>query len=375
MKRRDFLRTAGAATAAAAAPGWLSARPATDPLRILILGGTRFIGVHMTALALKHGHSVTFFNRGRTNPGLFPQVERITGDRNGDIDGLKGRQWDVVIDNSGYVPRQVRATAELLAPNVKQYLFVSSVSVYPNFSEARSESSPLARIDDETTEKVDGSTYGALKALCEKAAETAMPGRTTVLRPGLIVGPKDNTDRFTYWPARAARGGEFMAPGKLSHRIQIIDARDLAAFTLRMLEERRTGAFNVVSPPGLFTMGALIAESLRAARTLADPDPPPRAVWVDPNFLAEHKVGGLSDMPVWIAPRSGDAAFALTSAERAVKAGLTISPLRKTVLDTLAWHLERPDAERIKLKAGIEPAREREVLAAWRAVSNVARTA
>jgi 2'-hydroxyisoflavone reductase len=213
MKRRDFLRTAGAVTAAAAAPGWLTAKPADRPLRILILGGTRFIGVHMTELALKRGHQVTFFNRGRTNPDLFPEVERIAGDRNGDIDGLKGRQWDAVIDNSGYVPRQVRATAELLAPNVKQYLFVSSVSVYPNFSEARDERSPLARIEDETTEKVDGSTYGALKALCEKAAEAAMPGRTTSLRPGLIVGPEDNTDRFTYWPARAARGGEFMAPG------------------------------------------------------------------------------------------------------------------------------------------------------------------
>jgi len=374
MKRRDFLRTAGAASAAAAVPGWLTAKP-VEPRRILILGGTRFIGVHMTEVALKRGHSVTFFNRGRTNADLFPQVERITGDRNGEIDGLKGRQWDAVIDNSGYVPRHVRMTAELLAPNVKQYLFVSSVSVYPNFSVARDERSALAKVDDETAEKVDGATYGALKALCEKAAEAALPGRTTALRPGLIVGPEDNTDRFTYWPARAARGGDFMAPGKLSHRIQIIDARDLAAFTIKAVEERRMGAYNIVSPPGMFTMGALIAESLRAARTLSDPEPPPRPVWVDPSFLAEHKVEGWSDMPVWIAPRGDDAAFALTSADRAIKAGLVISPLRKTVRDTLEWHLKRPEAERTKLKAGIQPQREKEVLAAWHAVSTVARTA
>ncbi len=374
MKRRDFLRTAGALTTAASVPGWLTAKP-VEPLRILILGGTRFIGVHMADLALKRGHSVTFFNRGRTNPGLFPGVERIAGDRNGDLDGLKARKWDAVIDNSGYVPRRVRMTAELLAPNVRQYVFVSSVSVYPDFSVARNETSALAKLDDETTEKVDGSTYGALKALCEKAAEAAMPGRTSALRPGLVVGPEDNTDRFTYWPARAARGGEFMAPGKLSHRIQIIDARDLAAFTIKTIEDGRMGPCNVVSPPGMFTMGALIAESLRSARTLADPDPPPRPVWVDPSFLAEHKVGSWTDMPVWIAPRAGDAAYVLTSADRALKAGLTISPLRKTVRDTLEWHLKRPEAARLKLKAGIGPAREKEILAAWRAMSTVARTA
>jgi 2'-hydroxyisoflavone reductase len=374
MKRRDFLRTAGAATAAAAAPGWLTAK-SPQPLRILILGGTRFIGIHMTALALKRGHSVTFFNRGRTNPGLFPEVERIAGNRNGDVDGLRGRKWDAVIDTSAYVPRHVRLTATLLGPNVQHYVLISSVSVYPSSSISRDESSKVAKLDDETTERVDGSTYGALKALCERAAETAMPGRTTMLRPAPIVGPEDNTDRFTYWPARAARGGELMAPGKPSHRIQIIDARDLATFTINAIEARRMGTFNVVSPPGMFTMGHLITESLAAARALVDPQPPPSAVWVDPAFLAEHKVESWSDMPVWIAPHHADAAFAKTSGHRAWKAGLVITPMRKTVYDTLEWHLKRPLSERTKLKAGIEPAREKEVLAAWHAVSAVARTA
>jgi 2'-hydroxyisoflavone reductase len=374
MKRRDFLRTAGAATAAAAAPGWLTAK-SPQPLRILILGGTRFIGIHMTELALRRGHSVTFFNRGRTNADLFPEVERVIGDRNGDVDGLRGRKWDAVIDNSGYVPRHVRLTTEVLAPNVKQYVFVSAVSVYADFSTAQDENSELATLEDPTSERMDGSTYGALKALCEQAANQAMPGRATILRPGLIVGPQDNTDRFTYWPARAARGGELMAPGKPSHRIQIVDARDLAAFTIASIEARRFGTFNVVSPPGMFTMGDLIAECLSAARVLVDPTPQPSAVWVDPAFLAEHKVESWTDMPVWIAPRRGDAAFPHTSGYRAWKAGLVITPMRKTVRDTLEWHLRRPDAERLKLKAGIEPAREKEVLAAWHAVSAVARTA
>ena len=187
--------------------------------KILMLGGTRFIGLHMTALALERGHTLTFFNRGKTKTDRYPEVERIKGDRNGEIDGLKDREWDVVIDNSGYVPRHVRLSAELLAPKVRQYVFTSSISVYPNFSVPRDEKSPVGKLPDETVEKVDGDTYGPLKALCEQAAEKALPGRTTIIRPGLIVGPDDNTDRFTYWPARAARGGEFIAPGAAARSI------------------------------------------------------------------------------------------------------------------------------------------------------------
>jgi 2'-hydroxyisoflavone reductase len=362
IDRRSFLTTASIAAAASAMPHWAVAKT-KEPLSILVLGGTRFIGVQMTELALKRGHKVTLFNRGRTNTELFPDVERIKGDRDGQIDGLKGRKWDAVIDNSGYYPRAVKIVAELLAPTARQYLFVSSISVYPNFAEPRTEDSAVGKLQDETIEKVDNDTYGPLKALCEKAAETAMPGRVTVLRPGLIVGPHDSTDRFTYWPARAARGGEMLAPGKPADGIQIIDARDLAAFALDALEKRTMGTFNLVSPPGKFTMGDVVNESIRAAKALAKPSAPPQAVWAPASFLEAQKVAGWSDMPVWVDAKGDEAAFAGTSAARAIKAGLKITPMRQTCHDTLAWHLTRPAAAREKLKAGISPEREKEVLA------------
>jgi 2'-hydroxyisoflavone reductase len=361
IDRRRFLAAASLA-AATAGSRWVGAET-RKPLSLLILGGTRFIGVPMTELALKRGHKVTFFNRGRTNADLFPDVERIQGDRNGEIDGLRGRKWDAVIDNSGYFPRAVKLTAELLAPSISQYVFVSSISVYPDFKAPRDETSAVGKLKDETIEKVDNDTYGPLKALCEKAAEAAMPGRVTVIRPGLIVGPHDSTDRFTYWPARAARGGEMLAPGKPSDGIQIIDARDLATFVLDALEKKTTGTFNLVSPPGMFTMGDVVNESIRAANELAKPTPPPKAVWASAPFLEAQKVEGWSDMPVWLDPKGDDAAFASTSAARAMKAGLKITPMRKTCQDTLAWHLKRPAAEREKLKSGIAPEREKEVLA------------
>jgi 2'-hydroxyisoflavone reductase len=369
LDRRQFVAAASMAAAGVATSSW-SAEKARQPLKILLLGGTRFIGVPITELALKRGHTVTFFNRGKTNADLFPQIERITGDRNGELDGLKDRKWDAVIDTSAYVPRVVKLSAELLGPNVGQYLFVSSISVYPNFAEPRTEDSAVGTLKDETVEKVDAETYGPLKALCEKAAEAAMPGRVTVLRPGLIVGPHDSTDRFTYWPARAARGGDMLAPGTPRDRIQIIDARDLAAFALDTLERRVYGTFNLVSPPGMFTMGDVVNESIRAAKSLVKPSPPPRAVWASAAFLEKQKVSGWSDMPVWLAATGDDAAFAETSSARALKEGLKITPMRKTVHDALEWHLTRPESERAKLKAGIDAAREQEVLAAWRTESN-----
>jgi 2'-hydroxyisoflavone reductase len=364
IDRRRFLATATLAAAGSAGSSRWAAAQTRKPLSILILGGTRFIGVEMTALALKRGHTLTFFNRGKTNTDLFPDIERIKGDRNGDIAGLKGLKWDAVIDNSGYFPRAVKLTAELLAPSVSQYLFVSSISVYPDFKAPRDETSAVGKLEDESVEKVDNDTYGPLKALCEKTAEAAMPGRVTVIRPGLIVGPNDNSDRFTYWPARAARGGEMLAPGKPSDGIQIIDARDLAAFVLDALEKKTMGTFNLVSPPGMFTIGDVVNESIRAAHELAKPSPPPKATWAPAPFLEARKVEGWSDMPVWLDAKGDDAAFAQTNAARAMKAGLKITPMRKTCHDTLAWHLTRPAAEREKLKAGIAPAREKEVLAA-----------
>jgi 2'-hydroxyisoflavone reductase len=371
LRRRQFLAAASAGVAAVAAGlgsnGTLAKSRAAKPLRILMLGGTRFIGIHMTRLALERGHDVTHFTRGRSGLGLFPSVRQLNGDRNGQIDALASGEWDAVIDNSGYVPRHVRLSAELLAPRVRQYVFVSSISVYPDFSVPRGEDSAVGKLDDETVEKVDGTTYGPLKALCEQAAERAFPGRSTILRPGLIVGPEDNTDRFTYWPARAARGGEFIAPVGPSEAIQVIDARDLAAFALRCIEERTMGVFNLVSAPGQFTIGDLVTESVRAAGRLAKPAATPRPLWLPLAFLDAQKIEGWSDLPVWSASRDGEAAFAATPAQRALAAGLSIRPMRSTVTDTLAWHLARPEAQRNALKAGLSAEREAAALAAWRA--------
>jgi 2'-hydroxyisoflavone reductase len=365
MKRRTLLALATAGAASLAIPAWPARKP--KPLKILILGGTRFIGLHMTALALKRGHTLTFFNRGKTKTDRYPEVERIKGDRNGDIEGLKDREWDVVIDNSGYVPRHARLSAELLAPKVKQYVFVSSISVYPDFSVPRDESSPVGKLADETVEKVDGDTYGPLKALCEQAVAKALPGRTTIIRPGLIVGPDDNTDRFTYWPARAARGGEFIAPGSPGDPVQVIDVRDLAAFTINAIENASIGTYNVVSNVNEFKFGELTDACVAAARKQAKPAEIPHATYLPTDFLEEQKVEPWSEMPVWLPAKGDEAAFAGTSNKAAKARGLRITRLARTVEDTLAWHLTRPEDERAKLKAGIAPEKETAVLAAWKA--------
>jgi 2'-hydroxyisoflavone reductase len=364
MKRRTLLSLAAAGAISAAMPSF---GRKIKPMKILILGGTRFIGLHMTALALERGHTVTFFNRGKTKTDRFPEVERINGDRDAKIDGLKDREWDVVIDNSGYVPRHVRLSAELLAPKVGQYVFVSSISVYPDFSVPRDENSPVGKLADEAVEKVDGDTYGPLKALCEQAVQKALPDRATIIRPGLIVGPDDNTDRFTYWPARAARGGEFIAPGAPSDAFQVIDVRDLAAFTLKAVEERTIGVYNLVSNPNAFKFGELTDACIAAANKQAKPTEAPRAAWITAEFLEEQKVEPWSEMPVWLPAKGEEAAFAGTSNAAALVKGLKISPLQKTVDDTLAWHLKRPAEEREKLKSGIAPDKEAAVLAAWKA--------
>jgi 2'-hydroxyisoflavone reductase len=365
MNRRQFVSALSAA--ALAASGSATAKEhSRRPLRILVLGGTKFLGVHIVELALQHGHSVTLFNRGKTNAGIFPQLVHLKGDRDAQLGSLKGKHWDVVIDDSGYVPRHVKLSAELLAPNVHQYIFISTISVYASFANPNEEDSPVGKLKDETIEKVDGGAYGPLKALCEKAAEKAMPGRVAVVRPGLIVGPRDPTDRFTYWPARAARGGEMVAPDQPSDRVQFIDARDLAGFVLRLAERKTVGTYNATSPPGMFTIGDVVAASLNAANATVKPSPPPNPVWVPADFLAQQKIQPWSDMPVWI-PAAGEyAGFADASVTRALREGLSIRPVRPTVNDTLAWHLQRPEAERAKLAAGLTPEREQALLEAWR---------
>jgi 2'-hydroxyisoflavone reductase len=360
MSRRDALKLAGATAVASATPVLPAAE--SPGRRLLILGGTSFLGPQLTQRALGAGWSVTHFNRGRRAPEGVPGVETLIGDRDGKLDALEGGRWDAVIDTSGYLPRHVRLSAELLAPAVGRYVFISSISVYAGFSKPNDESSPVGRLESDTIEEVSGETYGPLKALCEQAAQAALPGRTIVIRPGLIVGPLDPTDRFTYWPARADRGGEILAPGAPGDPIQVIDVRDLADWTLDLLEGgARDGTFNAVSPPRRFTMGGLLEDCVAVAGNDA------QLTWVDAEFLAAENVSPWSDMPVWIPPGGEEGAASLTSVDRAVAAGLTFRPLRDTVRDTLDWYRGLPEQRRRELRAGIAPKREREVLAAWHA--------
>jgi 2'-hydroxyisoflavone reductase len=340
------------------------AEPPASKKRLLILGGTGFLGPQLVEVARARGHSVTLFNRGKTRPELFPDVEKLQGDRDptkGEgLQALKGRQWDAVIDTSGYVPRIVKASAELLAPNVGHYVFISTISVYKDIVPGTTEDSALATVEDETTEEVR-QHYGALKALCEKAAEAAMPGRVTNIRPGLIVGPDDPTDRFTYWPVRLSRGGEVLAPGDGADLTQFIDARDLAAWTILAIERQHLGIYNAVGPSRPVPMRELVEVSKRASGSDAT------VTWVDAAFLEKHNVQPWGDMPVWIPSDPGeDRSKGRVSNARAVALGMTFRPVEDTVRDTLAWWKTLPPERQGKLRAGLSPEREREVLAAWR---------
>ncbi len=361
MNRRHTLKLLGATVAAATAP-WSAALAGRDKLRILVLGGTGFLGPAFVEAAREHGHTLTLFNRGKTAPDLFKgaeDVETLLGDRNGQLDSLKGRDWDVVVDNSGYVPRQIKLSAELLAPHAKHYIFISSISVYASFAKPNDEDSPVAKLADPTVEQVTGETYGGLKALCETAATTAMGGRTTIIRPGLIVGPRDRTDRFTYWPARVAQGGEVLAPNSPQDGAQWVDVRDLAAFVLRCAEGRVRGTFNACSAPGQFTMGQLLDSAKRVSGSDA------RFTWASTEFLTAQNVAPWSDMPVWIPAEGEEVAASLNSTTRATAAGLRIRAIDDTVRATLEWHRTRPEEQRRKLRSGLTAEREAAVLAAW----------
>jgi 2'-hydroxyisoflavone reductase len=348
----------GTPTQAQGAQG-LGAAPATKK-KILILGGTGFLGPALVELAQPRGHILTLFNRGKTRPHLFPEVEKLQGDRDGNLKALEGRKWDAVIDTSGYVPRVVRASAELLAPNVEHYVFISTISVYADMGQyGIDEQAPVATVADEKTEDVS-QHYGALKALSEKAAEAAMPGRVATIRPGLIVGPGDPTDRFSYWPVRVARGGEVLSPGDGEDPVQFIDVRDLAAFTLGLVEGRTVGTFNATGPASTLSM----RELLEACKAASGSDA--TFTWVDSDWLVEEqKVMPWSHMPVWI-PRSGEVkGMGRVSNARALGRGLTFRPTVDTARDTVAWFKTLPPERQEKLRAGVTPAREREVLAAW----------
>jgi 2'-hydroxyisoflavone reductase len=345
--------------------------PAAKPLRILILGGTGFTGPHQVRYALARGHRLTLFNRGR-NPYMWPgEVEELTGDRNaGDLESLKGREWDVCIDNPTTLPFWVRDAGQVLKGKVGQYIFISTLSVHS--SEAvvgADETAPrleytgadAMKETQETLRANPGGLYGPLKARSEQEAEVWFPGIATIIRPTLIVGPGDESDRFTYWPVRLDRGGDVLAPGDGADHVQFIDARDLAEWTIRMAEARTVGVFTGAGPGFEMTMLEMLL-GVRAATTSGA-----TLHWVPADFLRAQKVRAWSDMPVWVPTTPDTAGFSRRSNRKAIGAGLTFRPLALTALDTLAWFKAQPPERQAKLAAGIRPERERDVLAAWAA--------
>jgi 2'-hydroxyisoflavone reductase len=327
-------------------------------LQILILGGTGFIGPHIVAYSIARGHTVTLFNRGKTHPELFPDLEKLRGDRDGKLDALKGRKWDAVVDTSGYVPRIVKMSADLLAPEVKQYVFISSISVYPDdVKPGANEQTAVQELKEPGSEEVR-KHYGALKALCEKAVEQSMPGRATTLRPGLIVGPGDPTDRYTYWPVRIDRGGEALAPGTGDDPVQYVDARDLSAFVVKVIEDSAMGIYNATGPEKPLPMKVMLDSSRKASAN------PATLTWVPESFLEEHKVTPWDDMPVWTGKEAG---FSQIDCKKATAKGLKFRSADEVARDTLAWWKTLPEERRAKLRAGLSPDREKEVLAAWKA--------
>jgi 2'-hydroxyisoflavone reductase len=376
--RRGFLKLAAAGTGALSL-GWNPAprgpgqrplgEPAQTPLKLLILGGTGFTGPHQVRYAVARGHTVTVFNRGRRQAELPDSVEHLIGDRNNDLKALEGRKWDVVIDNPTTLPNWVRLSGKLLKDACRQYVFISTISVYADTSVAgMDEATPVLEYKGET----DAFTlepgpsmmqfYGELKALSEREAAYWFPGRATIIRPGLIVGPGDTSDRFTYWPVRIDRGGEVLAPNTPTDPTQIIDARDLAEWTIRMAEQGDVGVYNATGPERPRPMGEMlngIKTALGSNATLT---------WVPQEFLREQNVRPWGDVPVWVRQDPENAGFMTTSVARAAAKGLTYRPLDVTVRDTLASFKSRP-ADQQTLRAGLKPEREAEVLAAWHAKS------
>src|SRR5205823_10258056 len=340
MDRRRFLKMCTASAVALRATSTsLFAEKTAKPMRILILGGTGFTGSYQVRYALSRGHKVTTFNRGKTHPGESPdEVEQLIGDRNGQLDALKNRQWDVVIDNPTTLPAWVRDAAQILKGNVERYVFISTISVYGEVKTGLDETAPTEKYEGadpykETLEAMKASgykTYGPLKALSEKETEKWLPEKTLIIRPGLIVGPRDETDRFTYWPVRIDRGGEVLAPGNPNDPVQFIDVRDLAEWTIRMAENHEAGIYNATGPAKPLGIGPMLGGIKDAGKSNAN------LIWVSEEFLTQQKVEAWSDMPAWTGKESG---LARASISRGRSKGLTFRPLSDTTRVTLVWFI------------------------------------
>jgi 2'-hydroxyisoflavone reductase len=370
VRRRDFLVGLAAAAAGCAMSGTRSspatssrAAPSVKPKRILVLGGTGYVGPPIVNAARALGHTITLFNRGKTNPGLFADCETIIGDRVTDIDRLKGREWDAVIDTWVMMPKTTRASAELLKDHVGQYLFVSTISVYKLGKDPIDESSPKLTPKTVNATKLEGvEDYGGNKYLAERAIEEVMPGRTTNLRAGVIVGPGDPSDRFIYWPLRMARGGEVLAPGTPDDRMQLIDVRDLALFIVRCLDEKIVGTYNCVGPDD-----PALGHVLDACKTAAKSDA--RITWADSKWLESEKAGGWDDFPLTVLNSDDTCGFGHVNAGRAIARGLKFRAPVESARDALAWYLAQPEERRNKSRPGLTPEREAELLQKWHARS------
>ncbi len=325
-------------------------------MNILILGGTRFLGRALVRSAQHHGHTLTLFNRGKANPQLFPELERITGDRAADLSLLQGRKWDAVIDTCGYEPAVVRRSAQLLSAAVDRYVFISTISVYGDFSQPEiTEAAALARLPLGADETFSMENYGPLKALCEQVVENALPGRALTIRPGLIVGEYDPTDRFSYWPWRVAQGGQVLAPGRPAYSTQFIDVRDLAEWILRLVETRQTGIFHATGPRSPLPMGDLLETCRQVSGGGA------HIAWLSEEFLLANEVKPWTELPLWL-PESDPTLAGMNRVDihKALESGLAFRPLEDTVRSTLGWVNSRPAG--YTWQAGLSRDREAELL-------------
>lgn len=358
MNRREALGSAGATLLAAALE---PAFGKSKSLRVLILGGTGFIGPHFVQALTAGGHTVTLFNRGKRDPDAKHGVEQLLGDRNDNLKSLEGRDWDVVVDNSGYTPNQVQLSTGLLRKHSKHYIFISSIAVYDNFQGPPiDEDHKLAAIGNMRTDKLEGENYGPLKVLCEAVVQKAYGKNANIIRPTYICGPGDFSDRFTYWPVRVSKGGTMLAPGTPDDSVQFIDVRDLADFVRVCAEKRIAGRYNLTTPPRWATMGRLLEASKRV--TGADT----QFKWASTEFLMENKaiepgMWASQEIPIWAPPSGQSVGHGLVASARAEAKGLKFRPLETTIRETLEWHKTRP-ADRQKLRSGFTPEREEELL-------------
>lgn len=330
-------------------------------MKILVLGGTGFLGPEIVESLVASKHTVTLFNRGKTHPGLFPDLEKLVGDRRtGDLKALENREWDVVVDVFASHPKWVKATAELLAPKCKTYVFISTISVFnDNSKPGLDESGPTFPEDAslDTVDQISNETYGPMKVRCEAIVRNLFPKTATIVRPGLIVGPTDPTDRFTYWPARVDRGGEVLAPGPGTDAIQFIDLRDLGAFVARLIDDGHVGTYNATGPSGNWTMAEFLGACKGATSSTVD------FVWADPQWLLENEVQPFMEMTMWV-PGDDMAGFMKVDCSKAISHGLTFRPVSQTARDTMDWVKTRPDT--YKWQAGLSADKELALLVKWK---------